>query len=451
MTARPPCFTLAPTHAERTSIKAERAKDIAVTEPTQPTAPTALPAATAAPPPATAAPAVAATVEHKEHAAGTLTGEALINFGIDTAKEAVIVMIAALILRRPLANAIAGKIAEEFRKILDNVTSASSGALDRITTRFDTALHENEGRFHAVLTRIEDSIVRDWHGTMKRFREATVVDLWAESAPRTGVVDEAERLMESGELEKAEAALRAAEESDWGSLKLLVKLLLSHNVNRPDDALAALQSRQPLFRNNHEFPWELANVYMALNSQQKAIEAAYEYVRLTNTQNLDRETRAGALVSLGYTYYWFGDYVSAIVQTREALLTLGDPANAATNQGLLIAYRANLAYYCAEIRQNPAEAFEYAEAAVQSSPRDANYLDTRGFVRMQFAGMTTDAASHEIVDPVKRRQDLEAAKQDFTAAGEIDPNTPDYYDHLAQVNQLLQAQVTPGSKPGQKP
>lgn len=382
---------------------------------------------------------VSPTTESIEHPTGTSTGDALIHFGVETAKEAIIVVIAAFILRRPVANAIAGKIAEEFTKILGTVTDASANALTQITTRFDTALRENEGRFHAVLTRIEDSIVGDWHGTMKRFREATVVDMFAEKAPRTSVRDEAEKLMEAKQFDKAEATLRAAADDDWGSLKLLVKLLLSQNVNRPDDALAVLQSRQKIFEKNNEYPWELANVYMAQNNHQKAIEAAFEYVRLTNSLNLDRESRASALISLGYTYYWFGDYVSAIVQTKEAVKTLGDPANAATNQNLLAAYKANLAYYYAETRQDRNEAFEYANAAVQASPRDAYYLDTRGYVLMQFAGVTTDTNSQEIVDPKKKREDLEAAKKDFTAAGEIDPSTPDYYEHLAQANQLLQS------------
>jgi hypothetical protein len=96
-----------------------------------------------------------------------------------------------------------------------------------------------------------------------------------------------------------------------------------------------------------------------------------------------------------------------------------------------------LAYYYAELRQNRTEALQYAHAAAQFSPRDPRFLDTRGFVRMQFAGISTDANGQETQDPERRKTDLEEAKSDFTAACELDPANEEYYSHLAQANQLL--------------
>ncbi len=382
-----------------------------------------------------AAASAASHVASVEQPVPYLTLHHLIDFGEDVAKEAILVVLIALVVRKQVAKAIAEKIAEEFTKVLSSVTAASTHALTQITSSFDNALRDNEARFRVVLQRMEDRIVGDWSGTLRHFREAVVYEAWEKRGAPTAVIEEARKLIDEKQFARAAEKLRSAKDSDWDALKQLVDLLLSQHLNRPDEALAALRSREAIFRGNHEFQWELARVHMAQNNKALAIEAAFAYVQLTKSLGLDVETRASALISLGYTYYWFDDYASAIVQTEEALATLGA---APERLDLLLAYRANLAYYYAELRQNRTEAEQYAEAAVQFSPRDPSFLDTRGFVRMQFAGVRSDATGQEIIDVPQRRADLEKAKTDFTLAGELDPTNGDYYAHLAQANQLLQ-------------
>ncbi len=373
-----------------------------------------------------------ATVEQRE---GDLTLHHFIVYGEDVAKEVILVLLLALVLRKKLAKAIAEKIAEEFTKILTTVTTASTNALTQITSSFDTTLRENESRFLVVLNRMEDRIVGDWSGTLTRVREAVIYKAWERNTAGTTISQEAEKLIEQKQFARAEEKLRSARNDDWDSLKQLVNLLLSKDVNRPDDALVVLQARQAIFVHIHEFHWELARVYMAQRNKALAIEAAFAYVQLTNNGKLDAETRASALISLGYTYYWFDDYASAIVQTKEALLTLGAEPR---RRDLLLTYRANLSFYFAELRQNRVEALQYAEDAVRFSPRNPSFLDTRGYVRMQFAGYVTDANMQETVDTARKKADLELAKSDFTAAGELAPNVAEHYTHLAQANRILQ-------------
>jgi hypothetical protein len=367
---------------------------------------------------------------------GDFSAHHFIVYGEDLAKDAVLVLLVALVLRKQLAKSIAEKIAEEFTKILTTVTTASTAALTQITSSFDRTLRDNESRFLVVLNRMEDRIVGDWSGTLNRVREAVIYRAWERNTAGTTISQEAEKLIEQKQFAKAEEKLRSARNDDWDSLKQLVNLLLSQDVNRPDDALVALQAGQAIFDHDQEFHWELARVYMAQKNKALAIEAAFAYVELTNKRKLDPETRASALISLGYTYYWFDDFASAIVQTKQALLTLGPEPK---RRDLLLAYRANLSYYFAELRQNRVEALQYAEDAVLSSPRNPSFLDTRGYVRMQFAGYVTDANMQESVDLARKRVDLELAKNDFTAAGELAPNIAEYYSHLAQANRLLQS------------
>lgn len=160
---------------------------------------------------------------------------------------------------------------------------------------------------------------------------------------------------------------------------------------------------------------ELANIYMGKRDRYGSISAAHKY------KEIEGETPEGYRV-LGYVYWWFSDFDTAITHTEHALRLAEDLSGGDAKYMVLGKIYNSLAYYYAAKGINKEKAFSYIDKCFDEPfarvERKAADIDTRGFVRLEFGDT---------------EEEMDLAIKDFNQVLEMEPDNRLPAEHLLEA------------------
>lgn len=315
---------------------------------------------------------------------------------------------------------IRGHVAKELREGLEKSIKEAG---ENVAKLFKDAL-ENAAlpHFKEEVHRVATELVSATNGALGQLQtsiiRATVIEKIESSGVHKKAVEEAIAYISAKRYGDAEKTLLNCSTDDFDVVRVLVSLYRNPEVNRIDDAIKLLVSKEQVFRSIPRYYFELSVVYTDKEDSINAIRYSHQYVDLSPSTFPDG---VRSRISLGYTYFAFKDYASGIVHTEKALSML----TGHLTDRLAYVCKQNLAFYYAEAKlmEKKEVALQYAEDAVGSDQNHGHYIDTRGYVRMQFADGDV--------------RQLELARDDFVLAGQCDPGLTSAYKHLAEVNTRL--------------
>lgn len=352
-------------------------------------------------------------------------------FAIELALHVLLAVVFAVVIGLVIRGHVAKALKESLDKGIEDATKKIANALPALANDFASifrsAIHEGASTLQEQVRYAAEVVIGEAKSARARF-EMLVVEPRTQPHEVKGIVRRANDLIAEQQFDAAEKLLKEANSGDFQVLEALVSLYLNSKLDRSDEALDMLLKRKAEFEHQPQYYWQLAVIYTRKREQTEAIAAAERYVSLCREKNVGGIAVADALVSLGFTYFWFDRFQSAADSTEAALEIL-----AGSDEKLVYICKANLAYYYAELRVNREKAFEYAQEALAHEFEKGNTLDTMGYVRMRF---------HE-----KDLEELLKARSEFIQAGENDPSLVAAYRHLAEVNSLIQ-KLKPQKKQG---
>jgi tetratricopeptide (TPR) repeat protein len=238
----------------------------------------------------------------------------------------------------------------------------------------------------------------------------------------TDNLKEVQKLISESNFSTAEGrfkAMLADNPTNFNVLKAFFELYLLPNNERYGDALKVLLNSEEHFKNNPRFYHLLARIFMVMKSvidpsiaKRDAYNAA---VRATELEPANPKWTK----LVGFVHYWFSEIDPGITLTEKALRM----AMTQNNETEITSCKNNLAYYWAMQGIKKDKAFEYALEVNSHDENNPNYLDTLGFVHLQFA---------------ESKEDLRKATGFFAKALEFAPNDADILYLLKEASKRLE-------------
>lgn len=180
-------------------------------------------------------------------------------------------------------------------------------------------------------------------------------------------------------LRRESQLMKMSEDKLDKDLKELVRKAESEvNKERPQKAIALMELEEDKFKNNPKFYKNLCSAYRAADDKKNALKYIKKAISL-EPENLNW------MISLGYTYWCFGNLKKAVEETEKAI-------KYASSKRDFLKIRNNLAYYYAQLEQKEVQAREYASYCyknrkiVDLDPAlRLEYINTHAYVKVKFA------------------------------------------------------------------